>query len=196
MLYRSYFILIFSLLFISAGWAKPVTGLYESEVPVEDQSQEQRQLAIRKALEEVLDKVATARKATIARGLLNSALERAEHYIQQYRYTEQGLWVRFDNRAIDELLQQDLASSTTPDEGILLKVTGIRSLSDYVRVTNYLASLRLLSAAWPRIVAPDSTLFQIRARNGQAAVAQAIVRDGFLQRIDGDAPVLSFLYSP
>ncbi len=196
MLYRSFFVLIFSLLFISAGWAEPVTGLYESEVPVEDQSQEQRQQAIRKALEEVLDKVATARESTIARDLLNSALERAEHYIQQYRYTEQGLWVHFDNRAVDELLQQDLPSSTTPDEGILLKVTGIRSLSDYVRVTNYLASLKLLSAAWPRIVAPDSTLFQIRARNGRGAVAQAIVRDGFLQRIDGDAPVLSFLYSP
>ncbi len=173
-----------------------VSDLYESEIAVENQSPELRQQAIREAFEEVLDKVVDAREETVTKALLGKALKQAGRYVQQYRYTKQGLWVRFDNRAVDELLEQDLANNTVPDEGILLKVIGIHSLPDYVQVTNYLASLKVLHAVQPRIVAPDSTLFQIRARNEQAAVAQAITRDGFLRRIDEDTPVLSFRYTP
>ena len=196
MLHKSLLIILLSLLFITAGRAETALGLYESEIAVEDQSTELRQQAIREALEEVLDKVANADEVTFTKKTLDQALNRAERYVQQYRYTDQGLWVRFDSQAIDQLLQQNQNTSTVSAQEILLKVTGIRSLADYVQVANYLASLKLLYSAQPRIVAPDSTLFQIKARNGQAAVAQAIGRDRFLQRTDGDSPILSFHYSP
>lgn len=196
MLHKSLLIVVLSLLFISTGWAETALGLYESEVTVENQSAELRREAIREALEEVLDKVANADEITFTKNTLNQALKRAEHYVQQYRYTDQGLWVRFDSQAVEQLLQQSQNSSTLSTQEILLKVTGIRSLPDYIQVANYLASLKFLFSAQPRVVAPDSTLFQIKARNGQAAVAQAIDRDRFLQRTDGDSPILSFHYSP
>ncbi len=197
MLHKTFLVVFLSLLFISTVWAEMVTtDPYASEVPVENQSPELRQQAIREAFEDVLNKVADMREVRVTRDVLDKSLRRADRYVQQYRYTEQGLWVRFDNQAVDELLQQDLDNSAILHEDILLEVTGIHSLPDYVQVANYLASLKFLYDAQPRVVAPDSTIFQIKARNSQAAVAQAIARDGFLQRTDGDTQVPSFHYSP
>ncbi len=195
MLHKSFLIVILSLLCFSAGWAETVVDLYESEIPVEDQSPEVRQQAVHDALEEVLDKVASVHGTTLTRNIRDKALRRAEHYIQQYRYTELGLWIRFDNRAIDELLQQNPNNRTLPVEEFLLKVTGIGSLPDYVQVTRYLASLKILHGTELRIVAPDSALFQIKVRGEARAVTRAIASDHFLLQIDEDPSILSFHYS-
>lgn len=192
------FIMILLLLPISTGWAETAVGLYEAEIPVENQSAEVRRQAVRDALEEVLDKVArSSHEAAPENTLLDRALRQAERYIQQYRYTELGLWVRFDSRAVDELLQQGLNSSGTllPIEDFLLKVTGIGSLTDYIGVTRYLGSLDSLQNIQPRVVTPDSTLFQIHARGGETTILQRLVNDGVLQRMEEASTPSSFHYT-
>jgi len=188
--------IILLLVLVSAGWAEVTANLYETEITVENQSPEQRQQAIHHALEKVLEQVASAQATTLDDSILNKALTRAEHYVQQYRYTEQGLWVRFDDRLVNGLLQQGLDSNAITDEKIILKITGIHTLEDYSRIANYLNSLEFVHSTRPLTVAPDKIVFQIRAHGGHMAVAQSIAQNSFLQRKDGDEQTLSFHYSP
>ncbi len=198
MLTKPTFLAITLLLLSSTAWAEEAAlGLYEAEVTVEDQGAEQRQQALREALEEVLNKAAEAQELTVDKARITAALDRAERYVQQYRYTEDGLWVLFDRRAIDAVLEQQLgAAGAANSQTLLLKVTGINALPDYAEVMHYLNSLKVLSKVQPRIVAPDAVLFELGSRNGRQKVVQAILHDRFLQQGAGDAPILSFHYSP
>ena len=198
MLSKAIFLLVTLLLIFSAVQAEEaVTGLYEAEVPVEDQGAEQRQQALQEALKEVLNKVAEAQNIPVGQLRTDTALQRAERYVQQYRYTEGGLWVLFDPRAVDALLEQPAGTGLAGrPETLLLKVTGVRSLPDYAQVMHYLNSLKMLSNAQPRIGTPDAVLFELRSRNGRERVVQTMLHDRFLRRSEEDGPILSFHYTP
>jgi len=192
----TFLVVIWLLLFSAAQAEESVLGLYEAEVPVEDQGAEQRQQALREALEEVLNKVAEAQRAPVDPARIDAALEKAERYVQQYRYTEEGLWVLFDRRAVDAMLEQASGTGQAALEALQLRITGIRSLPDYAQVIHYLGSLKMLSSARPRLVTPEAVLFELRSRNGKQGVIRAIVHDGFLAQRDRDASIPTFHYSP
>ena len=84
--YLRAFILCLCLLPVCTNAVK-VSGLYEVEVPVVDQTKENRKLAIDTALRWVLVKL-TGDRNTPGRFALRPILRRAENYVQQYRYKE------------------------------------------------------------------------------------------------------------
>lgn len=103
---------------VPAG-AVPVTGLYEAEVPVPDQSEAARRAGIKEALAAVLVKL-TGDSGIAARPELGEFLAQALQYAQQYRYVQQGpaaagpaaapprlyLWARFDAAIVDDALHR------------------------------------------------------------------------------------------
>ncbi|MCG8324652.1 MAG: DUF2066 domain-containing protein [Thiotrichales bacterium] len=89
--------------------AATVTGLYEAEVPVSNQTAGQRQSAIRAAFIQVMVKLTGNRNAASIYGV-SEMMERVDQYVQQFEYRTQDdragnpstrLWVRFDPRVID-----------------------------------------------------------------------------------------------
>ena len=96
-----------------------VPGLYEAEVPVEDQEQSSRQEAITEAMRRVMVKLTGDRNAA-GRIDLIPIIESATRYVQQYRYLEAEidspedgfsdsrqliLWVRFDEANLNNALR-------------------------------------------------------------------------------------------
>ncbi len=178
--------------------AEDGASLYEAEAEVTNQSPEQRRQAVREALGKVLDRLSGEHDAAIAGKSREQVLNRAEHYVQQYGYTEQGLWVRFDRRALDELLfrEQDAGSAAGSGTRVLMKVSGVRTLADYVRVTEYLAALKFTRGVQPVMIGPEEVLFGLAARGEPDAVVRAVGRDGFLEWLGEDTGIPAFLYSP
>lgn len=97
-----------------------VQGLYESEKVVPSQSKSARAEAMKSALTEVLAKVSGRPDVGTVPDVVG-ALENPRNYVQQYRYhkipdnsylsTEaaagsQIIWIRFDERAVNKLLQK------------------------------------------------------------------------------------------
>jgi len=115
-----YIVLAFWLLLSSNTLpAIEVEGLYEAEVPVTSQGRQERNDAIRTAMTEVIIKVSGNSQVTLSPGI-PEILKRSRQYLQQYRYrsvdlppdpvtgiagTEQLLWVRFDQVALDKSLR-------------------------------------------------------------------------------------------
>ena len=189
-------VLVFA--FATVCWAEGGVSSYEAEVGVEDQSPEQRQRAIRTALEKVLNQVSEERKAAIPKKVRNQVLRSAERYVQQYGYTEQGLWVRFDQQALDKLLlqEQDTVAAAGSGGGVLMKVSGVQTLADYVRVMEYLEAQKFARGVQPLVIEPEAVLIELAARGEPDAVFRAIGRDNFLQWMSEEAGVPSFHYSP
>ena len=103
------------------AYAELVSDIYVAEVPVKGQGTEARTEAIREAFMQVMIKVTGNRevgKQSAARKLLS----RAPRYVQQYRYSllkqtrdaagrgvasaDRLLWVKFDERAVNNLLRE------------------------------------------------------------------------------------------
>jgi len=110
-------------LFVSASIANAavVQGLYEAEKIVPNQSSDARAEAMKSALVDVLTKV-SGKPGLAAAPEIAPELEKARNYIQQYRYRKipeksflntdaavgsQILWLRFDERAVNKLLQKN-----------------------------------------------------------------------------------------
>lgn len=98
-----------------------VQGLYEAEELVSNQSKSQREAAMKNALTEVLAKV-SGRPDVGTLPNIQGALEKPANYVQQYRYQKipdkgylstaaargsQILWLRFDEKAVNKLLQKN-----------------------------------------------------------------------------------------
>jgi uncharacterized protein len=68
-------------------YAVRVPGLYESEVPVQDQGAASRRQAVEQAMKQVLVKLTGDRNAA-TRVALSPVIDTAENYVQQYRYLQ------------------------------------------------------------------------------------------------------------
>lgn len=108
---------IFILIHPSIGMAAEVKGLYEAEVAVKDQSGEEREAAVKTALNDVLSRLVRPDDSSV-KSALRSLLARANHYVQQYRYRFESdesaamdtpatlkLRVQFDEGALNDALQ-------------------------------------------------------------------------------------------
>ena len=102
--------------------ADVVEGLYETEVPVEGQSQDEREEAAQRGLAQVLVSVSGQEPAQLLATDQNT-VPRATRYVQQFLYRSyrpgeaipergrsqkpytQKLWIRFDEKAVNQLLR-------------------------------------------------------------------------------------------
>jgi len=115
-LYKQLGIIIAGLIWLASPLrAEDVPGLYEAEVPVESQARDVREVALRVALQQVLVRV-TGRRMVLSMADIEPLLEQAPRYVQQFRYqtreaaggkSSELLWVRFDKRAVDRLLNEN-----------------------------------------------------------------------------------------
>ncbi len=104
-----------SLLSLSpAGIAVTVTGLYQAEIPVTNQSSSQRQSAVRAAFIQIMVKLTGNRNAGSIYGV-DELVPQAEQFVQQYEYrnqvNEEGiettrLWVQFDQNVVDNRMRE------------------------------------------------------------------------------------------
>lgn len=101
--------------------AENIADLYAAQVPVIGQGSEARSMAIRTAFESVLVKI-SGDQGLPSQSAMSKAMQRANRYVQQYRYLSLGsgsgvdgaesapdrlLWVRFDERAVNRLLHEN-----------------------------------------------------------------------------------------
>jgi hypothetical protein len=113
-------VLFLLLLFCGAAGAVQVPGLYAAEVPVRDQSPGERAAGIANAMRQVLVKL-TGDRGAAGGAAVAGFLDRAEGYVQQFRYREVEmppleaggnpwrelrLWVQFDEAALDRDLRR------------------------------------------------------------------------------------------
>ncbi|MDH5407481.1 MAG: DUF2066 domain-containing protein [Gammaproteobacteria bacterium] len=110
-------------LLLNPAHAEVVKDLYEAIIPVENQSKETRQEALREGLVQVLIKVSGSTKLILGEDpVVEMALERPNTFIQQFRYrsvqartlsstqsrrTERVLWIKFDEKAVNKLLRNN-----------------------------------------------------------------------------------------
>jgi hypothetical protein len=88
----------------TTSWAASVQGLYEAEVPLENDTQAQRAAAFSEAMGQVLTRV-TGRPEAATMEETADLRRAAERYVQQYRVKADGnLWVAFDSFALDAAL--------------------------------------------------------------------------------------------
>ena len=119
--YPKFLLIILLLAGASSANAAVVRGLYEAEKIVPNQSSAARAEAMKSALIDVLAKV-SGKPGIGATPEIAPELEKARNYIQQYRYRKipensflttdaaagsQIIWLRFDERAVNKLLQKN-----------------------------------------------------------------------------------------
>ena len=97
----------------ASAFAITISGLYEAEVPVADQSGDTRKQAVTTALRVVLVKLTGDRNAP-DRAALSTVMAQAERYLLQYRYQKDSsspepqamnLWVQFDESALNDIMR-------------------------------------------------------------------------------------------
>ena len=172
-------------------------SLYTGEVPVPDQSDEQRAVALRNAMAQVVVKLTGDRAAAAAEGAAK-LIESAERYVQQYTYRQEvanvdgqpllrlSLVASFDRAALDRVLRDRGLRVWTPasrpplvtwlalDEG-----SGPRLLDNTdpaARAMQQVAEQRGISLVWPRLDTAD-----------QAQTTAQIVWDGDVVTLSADA---------
>ena len=174
-----------------------LTDLYEAEAPVIDQSDKNRQAAVRTALGQVLVKL-TGDRSSPGNPALSPILKLAPELVQQYLYREQEpvntaagvdtgpttrLWVRFDERILAQRMwelgipiwgQERPATllwlASEDDSGRFF--VSQDSLPEFISVLENKARLRGIALVFPLLDLEDST--RIRADE---------VWDGFRQPI-------------
>lgn len=118
--------------------AVQVEGLYEIEIPVASQGRSERKRALRRGLADIFTRL-TGSQGLEQFGQMLNVLDRAARYVEQYRYHKRAvtgtggpgqkpewmLWVRFNRKAIQKLLQDQelpLWGSTRPETLVWLAV--------------------------------------------------------------------------
>ncbi|QEP43077.1 DUF2066 domain-containing protein [Ectothiorhodospiraceae bacterium BW-2] len=106
-----YYVLLLTLLVLMPCQLQAVNmpELYQSAIYVATQSEQERQAALKQALQQVLQRM-TGLRTLPNSDLLNSELLRASTYVQQYSYRSRlgggtELWVEFDPITIERLIR-------------------------------------------------------------------------------------------
>lgn len=162
-----------------AGRSAVVTGLYETEVPVADQSNGSQKQGVAKALLNVLIKL-TGDRAVQGRAGVASLLEHPEQYVQQYQFYKKPvirnnqlsldeqlyLWVSFNAGALDQAMQSISVSQwgrirpTTliwlvSQQGSERKFVGLEDEQGYAAIINGRAQQRGIPVAHPLLDSED-----------------------------------------
>ena len=172
-------------------------NLYAGEVPVSDQSDEQRAIALRSALAQVVVKL-TGDRDVVNGEAVAKLVESAERYVQQYTYRQDvanvdgqpvlrlSLVASFDRAALDRVLRDRGLRVWTPaarapvvtwlavDDG-----NGPRLLDGADpagRAMQQIAEQRGITLVWPRIDTPD-----------EAQTTAQIVWEGDVMTLSADA---------
>lgn len=177
--------------------AQSANALYTGEVPVPDQSDEQRAIALRSALAQVVVKL-TGDRAAASSEAVAKLVESAERYVQQYTYRQAvetvdgqpllrlSLVASFDRSAIDRVLRDRGLKVWTPaarapvvvwlamDDGKGPRL--LDSTDPAARAMQQTAEQRGVNLVWPRLDTPE-----------QAQTTAQIVWEGDTMTLSADA---------
>nr|WP_305119092.1 DUF2066 domain-containing protein [Tahibacter harae] len=156
--------------------AQSAASLYTGEVPVPDQSDEQRAIALKSALAQVVVKLTGDREAVNGEAVAK-LIESAERYVQQYTYRQDvasvdgqallrlSLVASFDRAALDRVLRDRGLKVWTPaarppvvawlalDEGSGPRL--VDSGEAAARAMQQVAEQRGINLVWPRLDSPE-----------------------------------------
>ena len=202
-----------SCLFSTWAHAIQVPGLYEAEVPVADQQEENRRQALKTALQIVLVKLTGDRFAP-GRTAVAPLLQAPESYLQQYRYNETAsgdsqdvprlfLWTRFDEAILNKKLRAlglPVWGRERPSTLIWLAVedengrrlTSLENDPDIVTVVDKRARLRGVTLLFPLVDLEDSA--RLRASDLWGGFRQPVLEAS--DRYRADAILTGTVYSP
>jgi hypothetical protein len=181
-------VLLLCLPVLAVQAAAPV--LFEAEVVVSDQTPEQRGVALKAALGEVLVRV-TGQASVLETPAVRALLDGPEQLVQQYRYFSEPnqdppllkLWVRFDGDAIRQTLQQQGVAywgGERPDTLVWLAVED--SGNRYVVSADDTSEVRRQVAAAARTRGVP-VLFPLMDLEDQAQVRYADIWGGFFDKV-------------
>lgn len=172
-------------------------NLYTGEVPVSDQSDEQRTIALKSALAQVVVKLTGDRDAVNGEAVAK-LVESAERYVQQYSYRQEvanvdgqavlrlSLVASFDRAALDRVLRDRGLRVWTPaarapvvtwlvvDDGNGLRL--LDGTDPAGRAMQQVAEQRGIALVWPRLDSPE-----------QAQTTAQIVWEGDVMTLSADA---------
>lgn len=187
------------------AWLVPLAALaapgsYTGEAPVNSQSDEDRAVALKAALANVVV-TQTGDSAAPARPDVAKAIEQAERYVLQYQYRRGSdaskfvLVAQFDSAAVDKLLRRTGGTGTeaeavdAPAEATVW-IGGINDANDYARVIAYLARNNFVRSAQPIEARGDGVLVRLSLASGLARFVEAAEMERVLGakagvRVDG-----------
>jgi hypothetical protein len=167
------------------AYAVKVPGLYEAEVPVPDQLAEHREPAVQSAMRVVLIKITGDRFAP-ERTSLQPVVEKADNYIQQYRYIEVPagaaaggdkeqelhLHVSFDEPTLNSELRSlgiPVWGKERPSTLVWLAVqdqngrrlVGMEDKPDYIRELDHRAAMRGVVLIFPLMDIEDTSNLKV-----------------------------------
>lgn len=174
--------LLFLLPLTAPAYAYKITGLYEAEVDVQNQQAEDRGAAVRTAMRSVLIKLTGDRFAP-QRTSLHPIIEKAEDYLQQYRYIRKSedktagdetpaaglkLRVKFDESTLNEALRNLGVSVWGKERPITLVWVAVQDESgrrlisleqdpEYIRILDERARRRGIALIFPLMDLTDTS---------------------------------------
>ncbi len=148
---------LFLLLSVWLAAQAHAAGLYTGEVPVNSQSEGDRNEALKAALAQVFTKVG-GDTSILTRPDIGKAVAGASRYVQQYQYTQDPttghmlLSAQFDRDAIDQLLGNSVAKGgdaspaviDTKPQSYRVWVSGVGSADAYARLVGALSRNELV----------------------------------------------------
>jgi len=174
-------IMLSCLLWPSYGYSVVVSGLYEAEVPVADQSNGSRKRGISTALRSVLVKLSGDRNV-FGRNATDYVIEHAENYVQQYEYRTKNvdkdepqaskrqlfLWVNFNANVLDEVLRKNgipVWGKERPTTLVWLtaqnfeyrRLIGLEDETGYMKILDERASQRGIALIYPLLDLEDTS---------------------------------------
>ena len=176
---KSIFIIAFIMLVSQPVFAIKVSGLYQTTVPVSDESAPVRNKALKQALTQVLIKLTGDRNINSSSNV-EPLLEKSERFVQQFRYrqvTTEGestleLQVNFDETALNEALRSYGITIWSNERPAILvwmayegtegrQMVSFEAHPEYLEMLDKRASARGLSLLFPLLDLEDTARISV-----------------------------------
>ena len=172
-------------------WAQQPVDIYRVEVPVDSQSDADREAAAKATLGEVLVRV-TGDTSVLLHPMIRDAINDAPDYLAKYTYSsEKNLVLNYSPQAIKTLLQNAQVFASNIGQ-LQVKVIGVKDFAAFKQVQAYLKSLAVVRKAELEIVSNDTLLFNLTVDGDADLFKTTLAVSNRLQPVDDTGSPLSF----
>lgn len=164
--------------FFLPAFAQEQMDIYSVAVPVENQSESQRQAAFSVALHEVVNTL-NANPNIKSNTDLSKLLEHSEVYVESYSYQtdpEQQdalkIIVHFDREALNQFFPQLHATQSQP---LNLQISGVTSTQSLNAITDYISQMNAIKSVMISQVMGENVTFSVVLQGNVSVFIQALL---------------------